>query len=255
MKLRSLLLATAMLMSVAAMADTEVIAHRGYWKTAGSAQNSLTSLRKANQIGCYGSECDVWISTDGTIFVNHDRKFKGVEIQKSTAKECKAVILDNGEHMPTLKQYLKVAKKQPGQLIIEIKTHKDPARLTACIDGTLKLVKKAKMEQKVTYIAFSYDATLQLIKKAPKGTEVYYLNGDKSPQELKAIGCAGPDYEQKVFMQKHPEWFDEFHKLGMKINVWTVDDPQVIEYYVKRGADYITTNVPELVQKTIKDNK
>ncbi len=36
---------------------TQVIAHRGYWDTHGSAQNSLASLEKADEIGAYGSEC------------------------------------------------------------------------------------------------------------------------------------------------------------------------------------------------------
>ena len=35
--------------------STQVIAHRGYWKTEGSAQNSLKALEKADSIGCYGS--------------------------------------------------------------------------------------------------------------------------------------------------------------------------------------------------------
>ena len=32
-------------------AQTRVIAHRGFWKTQGSAQNSITSLLKADSIG------------------------------------------------------------------------------------------------------------------------------------------------------------------------------------------------------------
>ena len=43
-------------------AQTRVIAHRGFWKTQGSAQNSITSLLKADSIGCYGSEFDVWLT-------------------------------------------------------------------------------------------------------------------------------------------------------------------------------------------------
>ena len=32
---------------------TQVIAHRGFWRTEGSSQNSLTALAKADSIGCY----------------------------------------------------------------------------------------------------------------------------------------------------------------------------------------------------------
>ena len=42
--------------SLPLLAQPKIVAHRGYWKTEGSAQNSLTSLQKANDVGCYGSE-------------------------------------------------------------------------------------------------------------------------------------------------------------------------------------------------------
>ena len=59
MNLKSTLLLLLCLMMagmVAAKDNTKVIAHRGYWKTEGSAQNSIRSLERASEIGAYGSE-------------------------------------------------------------------------------------------------------------------------------------------------------------------------------------------------------
>ena len=53
-------------------AQTQIIAHRGFWKTDGSAQNSITALEKAAEAKLYGSEFDVLMTVDGTIVVNHD---------------------------------------------------------------------------------------------------------------------------------------------------------------------------------------
>ena len=39
-------------------AQTQIIAHRGFWKTSGSAQNSISALIKADSIAVYGSEMD-----------------------------------------------------------------------------------------------------------------------------------------------------------------------------------------------------
>ena len=50
----------------------QIIAHRGYWKTDGSAQNSIAALMKADSIRVYGSEVDIWLSSDGIPVVNHD---------------------------------------------------------------------------------------------------------------------------------------------------------------------------------------
>ena len=69
-----------MSMPVFASAETKVIAHRGFWKTEGSAQNSITALKKAAEINVYGSEFDVLITSDGIPVVNHDDTIEGLVI-------------------------------------------------------------------------------------------------------------------------------------------------------------------------------
>ena len=79
MKLKNILSVFALMLASYAniqAQQTKVIAHRGFWKTSGSAQNSITALVKADSIHCYGSEFDVWITTDGQLVVNHDETFK-----------------------------------------------------------------------------------------------------------------------------------------------------------------------------------
>ena len=56
----------------------KVIAHRGYWKTPSSAQNSLRALELADSIGVYGSEFDVWLTKDDVLIVNHDAVINGM---------------------------------------------------------------------------------------------------------------------------------------------------------------------------------
>ena len=95
------ILAAGVLVGVAALsawADKPlIVAHRGYWDAPGSAQNSLRSLVKADSVGAYASEFDVWRSTDGVLFVNHDSKFKGVTACEASSKDLGGVVLDNGE--------------------------------------------------------------------------------------------------------------------------------------------------------------
>lgn len=251
MKIREFILSLSfVLLGTSMYAQTRVIAHRGYWKTDGSAQNSIASLCKADSIGCFGSEFDVWITKDGTVMVNHDNSFQNVVLETADYSRLKNIKLKNGEKMPTLKSYLKQAKKLKVHLICEIKTHKDIGRQNAAIDATLQLVKKAKLENRITYIAFSLDAVKRLVQRVPKRTEVYYLNGDLSPQELKEIGCTGPDYVGSIF-KSHPEWIAQSHELGLKTNVWTINDVVDMKYFVTQGIDYITTNEPILLQELL----
>ncbi len=232
-------------------AQTQVIAHRGFWKTEGSAQNSITALEKAAEAKVYGSEFDVQVTLDGKLIVNHDAKFQGFVIAETPLSDLKKIKLQNGEKLPTLKKYLKKGKKQDIQLILEIKSHKSKEVEDKMAADIVKMVKKMGLEKQVEYIAFSLNICEQLAKLTPE-SEIAYLNGDVTPTELKKKGINGIDYNQSVLM-KHPEWVEEAHQLGMKVNVWTVNKEEAMQKFIDMKVDYITTDLPleckRLVQK------
>lgn len=257
MKLKNLIITSALSLAACGCIQaqsTQVIAHRGFWKTDGSAQNSIAALVKADSIGCYGSEFDVWLTADNRLVVNHDSTFKGVNMQQSTTQQCTGVLLDNGEHLPTLRQYLEKARQLKTRLILELKAHKTPEQETRAVKDIVKMVKKLKLDERMEYITFSRHAAKEFIRLAPKGTPVYYLEGDLSPKELKEWGCAGPDYHFSIF-RKHPEWIKESHDLGMKVNAWTVNDVRDMKWLINQGVDFITTNEPVELQKAVRQGE
>lgn len=230
---------------------TQIIAHRGFWQTEGSAQNSITALQKADSIGCYGSEFDVWLTKDNKLVVNHDPLFKFRSMEKSKAATLIALKLSNGENLPLLSEYLKTAQNKSTRLILELKAHSTPERETKAIERIIAMVKKMELEKRMEYISFSLHAIKEFIRLSPTGTPVFYLNGNLSPKELKEIGCAGPDYNLEVF-HKHPEWIEESHKLGLKVNVWTVNKENDMKWLIDKKVDFITTNEPLLLQQLLK---
>lgn len=127
MKTRNLLMACACaLFTLAGQAQTQVIAHRGFWKAEGSAQNSIAGLKKAAEAKVYGSEFDVQLTADGVVVVNHDDAIDGLVIGETAYDKLKDLKLKNGEKLPTLADYLEAGKKLPDvQLILEIKPHKN----------------------------------------------------------------------------------------------------------------------------------
>ena len=235
----------------ASAAQPKVIAHRGYWDTPGSAQNSLRALAKADSVGCFASEFDVWMTSDGVLVVNHDADINGVHIKTSPAKKVLAEKLSNGENVPTLDSYLQLAAKQPSRIVLELKTHDSRKHERKAIKDIVAMVKKYGLEDKTDYITFSKYGFQDLIKYTPKGTAVYYLSGDYIPWQVKEMGGAGIDYSLKA-MKKHPEWVKMSHDLGMEVNVWTVNEPEDMQWCIDHGVDYITTNAPELLQEILK---
>lgn len=251
MKIKKILLASALLFSAYnAWGQTQVIAHRGYWKTDGAAQNSIAALQKADSIGCYGSEFDVWLAADDRLVVNHDPLYKGKRMEKSPSTVLTVLKLDNGESLPTLAKYLQAAKPLHTRLILELKKHGKPERETKAVEKIVALAKEYGLEDRMEYISFSLHATKEFIRLAPAGTPVFYLNGDLSPQELKEIGSTGPDYHYSVF-RKHPEWIRQSHELGMKVNAWTVNKANDMKWLIDRKIDFITTNEPLVLKKLL----
>ncbi len=234
-------------------AQTRVIAHRGFWDTDGSAQNSIAALEKADSIGCYGSEFDVWIAADNELVVNHDAHYKNQEIMNTPSTDLITLELKNGEKMPTLREYLLRGKELKTQLILELKPHKNDERETLAVRKIVEMVKELGLQSRVEYISFSKHAVKELILVAPQGTPVYYLDGDLSPVQLKEMGCSGPDYHLNVF-KRNPEWIQQCHDLGMKVNCWTVNKEKDMEWLIERKVDFITTDKPTLLQNTLNKN-
>ena len=109
--------------------QTKVISHRGYWKTEGSAQNSVTSFLKADSISSYGSELDVWLTADSVLIANHDRVFKGLAMETSLSGDILATRLSNGEYVPSFEAILGAMRKTSAtRLILEIKNLKDNSK-------------------------------------------------------------------------------------------------------------------------------
>ncbi len=236
----------------AAAQRCQTIAHRGEWRSESSAQNSRTSLRRALDLGIFGSEIDIWLTRDNHIMVNHDNKYDGVSLQDTTFAACKRLRLSNGERMPELKQLLKILKrsKSPTRLVVEVKTHRDPQRSRACAAMAVSEIRCRKLEDRVMYISFSIEACQTIHALAPDA-DVAYLEGDRAPEELHRMGLNGIDYHFSKF-QAHPEWVGEAHRLGMNVNVWTVDDPKDIRAMQALGVDYITTNEPAQCEAIIR---
>lgn len=254
MKLINILFVLFTIFCLQAQAQTETIAHRGFWKTEGSAQNSLAALQKADSINVYGSEMDIWLSSDGVPVVNHDAHVtlngEKLIVQDTPVDILTQVILENGEHLPTLESYLDTFEKCSNtKLIIEYKSHRTKYQEDELTHKVLKMVQDRNLQDRVEYISFSLNFVVKTIHLNPLA-KVYYLNGDLAPDVIKKIGASGIDYHFTV-IDKHSEWVKACHDLGLKVNVWTVNKTEDIQRMIDLKVDYITTDEPLLVEQML----
>ena len=227
----------------------KVVAHRGF-HGGGRPENSIAALKAAQDGGFYGSEMDVWMTTDGELFVNHDGVIGGKTIQNCTAADLANVTLSNGEPLPTFRQYLEqFAKNTATKLVIEVKGHSSDERNRACTLEMLKEVDEAGVADRVDYISFNIGVCTAIASLKP-GANVGYLTSTKELAGLMSAGVNCADFAY-TYLFSNPELFDQAHSLGMTVNIWTVDSTNDMMRAIGLGADLITTNKPDVLQNIV----
>jgi beta-glucanase (GH16 family)/glycerophosphoryl diester phosphodiesterase len=228
--------------------NNPVIAHRGAWKKNKLPENSIAALREAIRLQCTGSEFDVRMTADDSLIINHDPEYNKLPIETTTYAALTTYKLSNGEKLPTLQEYILAGLENNSstRLVCEIKPStisKERGELIAA--KTVQLFKTLKAERKVTYISFEYSILKKIISINP-GAITQYLNGDKSPLQLKADGITGADYHLSVF-KTHPDWIESAKANNIALNAWTVNDPADMDWLLANKFDFITTNEPEIL--------
>lgn len=234
-------------------AGNPVIAHRGAFKAMHYPENSIAALKHAIELNCTGSEFDVWMTADDSLVIHHDPDYHGLQIEKANYNELTKYPLSNGELLPTLRNFLLagIANNRHTRLILEIKPSKlSKARGVEVAKKAVALVNELEAKKYIAYISFDYDILKTVLKEDPAAL-TQYLNGDLSPEQLKADGIAGLDYHFSVF-RKNPQWITSAKQLGLQLNAWTVNNDSDMKWFLDSGFQFITTNEPELLLQIVK---
>lgn len=235
-----------------------IVAHRGFWncEEAVFSQNTIASLRLAQEAGLWGSEFDVQLTSDNIAVVNHDADIQGMKIADYTYAELAELTFPNGEHVSTIDEYLAQGAKCPTtMLVLELKAQSSPEREDKLVDLCIASAKANGVfdPSKLLFITFSHYMCRRLAVECPEFIN-QYLNGELSPEELKAEGINGLDYNSKV-LEEHPQWVNTAHENGMSVNVWTVNSANQIKSFIDMGVDAITTNEPLLTREMLGDKE
>lgn len=250
------LFAVAMVFHSCNSEKNAIVAHRGAWKKNNLPENSIASLRHAIDLKLPGSEFDVWRTADDSLVINHDAHYNKLLIEKTNYADLLPFKLSNGEKLPTLHEYITEGKKDNKHtlLVCEIKPSemsKERGKATAL--KAVETIKKLKADKITCYISFDYEI-LKQIREADQKTVLQYLEGNKSPKEVKADKISGVDYHYSVF-KKHPEWIKEAKENKVILNAWTVNEASDMDWIIDHKFEYITTNEPERLKERIKEKK
>jgi glycerophosphoryl diester phosphodiesterase len=217
------------------------VGHRG--ARAYAPENTLTSFKKALEIGVDAVELDVRKTKDNQLVVIHDADVKRTTnsvglVSNFTLKEIKGFDAGNGEKIPTLEEALDFLDKKV-MVFVELKE-------VGVEEQVLSIVKKKGLEMNVVVTSFLEDA-LKKVRELDGNIEtglIYasHKNPIKAALELKA------NYLLPLYRFTHTANVEKAHECGLKVVVWTINDPEEIKEYAEKGVDGIASDKPDILK-------
>ncbi|MCB8943015.1 MAG: glycerophosphodiester phosphodiesterase [Ardenticatenaceae bacterium] len=226
-----------------------IIGHRG--ASADAPENTLYAFNLALEQGADGVELDVQLSRDGKLVVFHDWTVERVtngrgRVADLTLAELQALTMPEGQQIPTLDEVFEAfGPRLLYNVEIKAKQWGDMGVETAVADR----IQAHHLENRVIVSSFSLASVRRARQRLPAATPVgllwykpwrYYGHWGVSAQA---------DHPYHLLVNKtYMAWVK---KRGLKVNTWTVDDPQRAKQLVALGVDGIITNKPQFIRESL----
>lgn len=241
------------------MSKTLIWAHRG--ASGYAPENTLEAFQKAVDMQADGVELDIQLSRDGEIVVIHDEwvdrttEGKG-EVRSFTLAELKALHANKtfpeyqDATIPTLREVYELLAPTGLTVNVELKT--GVFFYPGIEEKVLKLTREMGMEDRVIYSSFNHYTVKKMKELDPTvKTGVLYADGIyQAPAYGKALNADA--LHPALYNVLYPGMVKAAHELGMKVNVWTVNEEEHMRLLLSQGVDALITNYPDRAREITK---
>ena len=236
------------------------IAHRGF--SGMYPENTLLAYEKAIEAGCDGIELDVQLTKDGELVLMHDedvdRTTDGTGWIKDKTfaelRELEASFKFRGKYgvnrVPTLREYFELAA--PAGILTNIELKTSIFRYAGIEEKTLSLIDEFGLRDKVVVSSFNHYSAKYFQSLAPEIpcgflTESVIIGGLPYTVEH-GIPCYHPEFHMcdDAFME-------EANRLGLEINVWTVNEEEDMREMKRLGINMIIGNWPDRCKRVLEE--
>lgn len=225
---------------------TKIISHRGR-TSKNSEDNTLKAVNDAINLKIDMVEVDIRRTKDFQIVCFHDPLLNGVALKDMTYSQ----IIDVNPNIPTLEQVLSLSKDKI-EIDVEFKEYGYEREVIPMILNyfeyghfivksfnldVVKKVKKIDKKIKVGMLLGSEISFSQLLKVVYESLFLY-----------KFKEC-GADFISPYYKLYEAGWINRFVSEGVPIQVWTVNDQDLLKTLIHQDVDSVVTDTPEIAQK------
>lgn len=258
--LKSIFTAALILVGTLGMQAQLIVGHRGsQW----GVENTRAAFINGAEAGAWGLECDIRVTADGTFIISHDDSFKRLggpetKIANMSTESLLTTRLTSKRHgityagTPcTLGEFLDICNQYNVVPVIEVKvcttihsnTKAENEPVFDGIPALINLIDQKGLTDRAVIISFM-PGVVDFIHRHYPDITVQVLAGDSDGTIMEWVEwCKQYDMDLDVVHTiVTQEAVDAMHQAGLKVNVWTVDNPEDFERVKAMGVDFITTN-------------
>ena len=251
-----------------------IIGHRG--ASAIAPENTLAAFARALDDGADGIELDVRLSRDGIPVVIHDETLRRTGLRNAAVAELTAKQLaevDVGswfnrahprlaskeyepEHVPTLAQVFRFFQKHDAHFYVEMKVGRGESVSDLAL-GVARLIRQYRLTSQVVVVSFDLAAIAQIkqLDSAIRTGALFEPKRDLSTAVRKQrLVAKAIDHGANEFLLHRSIVTRAKIRLaiesGLRVVVWTVDDPKWIDRARRLGIHALITNVPSALVRT-----
>jgi glycerophosphoryl diester phosphodiesterase len=191
--------------------------------------NTPGSFEKAIALSCDEVEVDVWLAPDGRLVISHDPPAPDAAL--------------------TLDEVLDLSRGRVG-VNVELKCERDESR--AALTGASVAARIATRSDPDVYVSSFWWAALAEARRAAPAVRRAFVFSD-APDRRALIASAltlglWALHPERAYVT--PELIAAAHAAGLRVNAWTVNDPDEIAAFATLGVDGIMSDWPERIPKS-----
>jgi len=237
-----------------------VLGHRG--ASAEAPENTLAAFRRAMELGADGFELDVWRCASGEAVVIHDEdaaRTGQTRLRIGRTALSRLRELDVGrwrgelfrrERIPSLPEVLDAF---PSAVVnVEMKSGHVPDLGLAL--EVARTIRRHQAEPRVVVSSFSA-ALLAVFRALAPDVAAGYLLAPGALWQARAAAAVRllrPAAIHPARQLVTPARMEAWGRAGLRVLVWTVDDPSEVERIAALGVDAVVSNVPGVAREAVR---
>jgi glycerophosphoryl diester phosphodiesterase len=235
-----------------------VVGHRGGRGPGWPAENTLEAFERAREQGVLAIELDVRTSSDGAAMVFHDRDLSRMtgardprRVEDVPQAALRSIDLGEGARIPALGEVLAWARERDVAVNVELKYDvPDRLSLSRAALGAIQSIGADVIVSSFDPILLAMSAAL-----APRRPRALLTHAEQARwadvlQAVSARPAVQAIHLERV--QANERTVRRYARRGLRVGVWTVNDPAEAAALARWGAKSIITDRPGAVREVIR---